>query len=918
MSAWLEQLFTALSPLWRMSLTGAYVAGIVFFLRLLLKGRAPRQAVCLLWLIVFARLLIPLSLQSPFSAVPQALAEGARPAVSQSGAQQAPAPILENNPAVPQTDAPGDAQGGPQTGNPAQSVGQDDPAAVAPLPEQPQSGDSPVTSGQAQQQAAFPWRALVAGVWLAGAAAMLGYALLSWLLLRRRLFDAVRAEDGAWEHPDLASPFLLGIFRPRIYLPAHLPARTRFFVLRHERCHLRRLDHIVKPVCWAALALHWFNPLAWLAFLLLSRDLESACDQAVLRQLGERYKGDYSAALLSCATGRKFPAPCPLGFGDSGAGGRIRSVLHYKKPAFWALAGAVVVVILAAVVLLTDPMAEQPGPDATDGAPASASPEPSATLPDGAELLFENQGDGLAIYREARSPYTAYLVDGGLVYELPEPTVDTVTDLRLTDLDGDGAQELAITGVQLAGAGGHGVLTVLERENGQWDVEARARLAMDSELGGRLVDDVLANAALRYEQGSPWVTVSLGYQQFVTLTVGDGLAQRRGTYRLEDGWQSATLFWWEDVPYVRLVLPLLFQPDPGEGERTPAGVGVEAVLRLNCDSQGLFTLDLEALLPACGQLSTLPAALSGGENGVSRSGDTGLPVYHEDSLTLLSFHPNLDTSLYALPDGALVLRSGSTMGPLPEGCAPSDTLALESVDDRGLTFRRSGGDGAPQAVTRLEFDPETAAWREVFAVRFPQGHTGDPYLFENETFTFSTPQGETPFQASGLFGDGYTRTYRADLDGDGVDEYLFLPASQQDSGYTRHNLYVFRQGAGGWESLDAGGLWPGFEAASLTADEDSFYITAPGDLSAAVSKSELLGRFPDLELNDTLALGGSRYVQLYGGRVVLNQALLAGSSPQTPEVEAAILRAPLVLERGRPALGPLSLQYNYTYVPSYA
>ena len=119
MSAWLEQLFTALSPLWRMSLTGAYVAGIVFFLRLLLKGRAPRQAVCLLWLLVFARLLVPLSLQSPFSAVPQALAEGARPAVSQSGAQQAPAPILANDPAVPQPDPVGDAQGGPQTGTPA-------------------------------------------------------------------------------------------------------------------------------------------------------------------------------------------------------------------------------------------------------------------------------------------------------------------------------------------------------------------------------------------------------------------------------------------------------------------------------------------------------------------------------------------------------------------------------------------------------------------------------------------------------------------------------------------------------------------------------------------------------------------------------------------------------------------------------
>ena len=117
--------------------------------------------------------------------------------------------------------------------------------------------------------------------------------MLSWLLLRRRLFDAVRAEDGAWEHPDLASPFLLGIFRPRIYLPAHLPARTRFFVLRHERCHLRRLDHIVKPVCWAALALHWFNPLAWLAFRQFERAMEQACDEAAGRGRTEAQRARY-------------------------------------------------------------------------------------------------------------------------------------------------------------------------------------------------------------------------------------------------------------------------------------------------------------------------------------------------------------------------------------------------------------------------------------------------------------------------------------------------------------------------------------------------------------------------------------------------------------------------------------------------
>ncbi len=918
MAAWLDQLFTALTPLWEMSLTGAYVAGIVFFLRLLLKGRAPRQAVCLLWLLVFARLLFPFSLESPFSAVPQALAEGQAVLLEQAPAPESPDTPASLSPGLME-DTQSNPQTEPQTG--PQPGGQDEPAAVAPLPGQAQdTAPDPATPAQPQSPAPLSWRALAAGVWLAGTLAMLGYALISWLLLRRRLFDAVRAKAGVWEHPAVTSPFLLGIFRPRIYLPAHLPAKNRFFILCHEQTHLRRGDHMVKPVCWLALSLHWFNPMAWLAFLLLSRDLEAACDEAVLRRLGEQCKGDYSAALLSAAAPRRFPAPCPLAFGGNSAKDRIKAVLRYKVPALWVLAAAVVVVIVAAVVLLTDPMAEQADPDAeaTGSVPATATPEPAVTLPDGAVLLCENPQDGLAVYRTDGASPIAYLVSGQQVLKLSDWYSDTVTDLRLTDLDGDGEEELAVTGAQYSGSGGFGILTVLEQKDGQWDTEAPARLAMDSELGGRLVDDVLANAALRYEQGDPCVTFSLGNQQFVTLTVGDELAQRRGTYRLEDGWQSATLFWWEDVPYVRLVLPLLFQPDPGEGEHIPAGVGVEAVLRLSCDSQGLFTVDPEALLPACGQLSTLPAALSGGENGVSLSGDTGLPVYHEDSLTLLSFRPNLGISLYALPDGALVLRSGPSMGPLPEDYVPSDTLYLEYADDRGLTFRRSGGDGTPQAVTRLERDPETAAWREVFAVRFPQGHGGNPFAFEDETFTFSTPQGEIPFQASGLFGDWYTRTYRADLDGDGAEEYLFLPLRLQGTGAFQHYLYVFRQGPGGWEALDASDLWPGFEAASLTADKDNFYITAPGGLSATVPKSELLGRFPDLELNDTLALGGSRYVQLYSGQVVLNQALLAGSSPQAPEVTPAILRAPLVLENSRPALGPLSLQYNYTYVPSYA
>ncbi len=216
------------------------------------------------------------------------------------------------------------------------------------------------------------------GVWR-GALAMGGWGLASYLRLRRRLFDAIRAPDGAWEHPSVGSPFILGVFRPRIYLPAGLRGQPRQFILCHERAHLRRLDHLVKPLCWLALALHWFNPAVWLAFVLMGRDMEAACDEAVIRTLGPAVKADYSATLLSLATGGRIPAPCPLAFDEGDAKGRIHNVLRYQRPTLWIVVVSVVMALMAAVCLLTDPVSAK-SPDPEDDQPPAAgaqSPEPS-------------------------------------------------------------------------------------------------------------------------------------------------------------------------------------------------------------------------------------------------------------------------------------------------------------------------------------------------------------------------------------------------------------------------------------------------------------------------------------------------------------------------------------------------------------
>ena len=238
MTALLNSLFAALSPLWDMSLTAAYAAAVVVVLRFILKKRAPKQVLCLLWLVVFARLLVPLSLESPVSLVPNALPrqeqvqpETVLPSGQGSGVQTDPAPVQPSAPAQP-------------NGVTADPVVQGNPGPVLTVPDGADPAPEPAP-------ASFPWRALLAGVWLAGAAAMALSGLISCLRLKSCLFDAIRARDGAWEHPAVRSPFILGLFRPRIYLPAGLTGQPRQFILCHERAHLRRLDHLVKPLCWA-------------------------------------------------------------------------------------------------------------------------------------------------------------------------------------------------------------------------------------------------------------------------------------------------------------------------------------------------------------------------------------------------------------------------------------------------------------------------------------------------------------------------------------------------------------------------------------------------------------------------------------------------------------------------------------------
>lgn len=303
-----------------MGIAASWLILAVVVLRILLK-RAPKRFRLLLWAVVGLRLVLPVSIESALSLVPsaQTLPEG----VMYAAAPELNTGIAALNDAI----------------NPAFT------AAFAP---EPAASANPL-------QVLLP---VASVIWLAGAAAMLLWALVSWLRLRRRVADAVLLEGNVFESERVASPFVLGLIRPRIYLPFGLDEGAREQVLTHERAHIARGDHVIKPLGWLILAVYWYNPLVWLAYALFCRDIELACDERVIRRLPVSGRADYSQALLDLSRPHHGVGACPLAFGESAVKCRVKSVLTYKRPAFWLIMLAAVLCIGAAVCFLTDPKAE--------------------------------------------------------------------------------------------------------------------------------------------------------------------------------------------------------------------------------------------------------------------------------------------------------------------------------------------------------------------------------------------------------------------------------------------------------------------------------------------------------------------------------------------------------------------------------
>ncbi len=312
-----------------MSISASWIVLAVMLLRLLLK-KAPKRITVFLWSVAAARLVCPFFFESALSLIPS-------PQTINPKAALYPPAI---NSGVPIIDS-----------------------VVNPI-----IGKLTITLQPEKELNLFKFiMPYLAGVWLVGIALLLIYTAVSCALLKRKLKTAVLLRDNIFQSENVVSPFVLGIIRPKIYLPFNISERNIEYVIAHENAHIRRRDHWWKPLGFLILTFHWLNPLMWLGYALFCRDIELACDEKVVGKLSRERRADYSEALLAFSIKRRRLAACPLAFGEVGVKSRVKSVLNYKKPTFWLVSCAVLITALTALCFLTNPKSGQPEISADSG-----------------------------------------------------------------------------------------------------------------------------------------------------------------------------------------------------------------------------------------------------------------------------------------------------------------------------------------------------------------------------------------------------------------------------------------------------------------------------------------------------------------------------------------------------------------------
>lgn len=310
-----------------MSISASWLVLVVLILRFVLK-KAPKWVNILLWGIVAIRLICPFSFESALSLIPSA--------------ETFPEKVISG----PSFDV--------QTG-------------ITPVDNRINDylGDRYFEGVTVPANNGNNIMTILTIVWTIGILLLVAYTVISYWRLRRKVDTAVRYKDNIFQSENVKSPFVLGVIKPRIYLPFNMNGQDLEHVVAHEQAHIHRKDHWWKPFGFLLLTIHWFNPLVWLAYVLLCRDIELACDEKVIKELGNEQRADYTQALVACSVNRRMIAACPLAFGEVGVKDRVKSVMNYKKPAFWGVVLAVIVCVFVAVCFLTNPVTKNNGTDGT-------------------------------------------------------------------------------------------------------------------------------------------------------------------------------------------------------------------------------------------------------------------------------------------------------------------------------------------------------------------------------------------------------------------------------------------------------------------------------------------------------------------------------------------------------------------------
>ena len=319
-----------------MSITASWLVLAIIAVRLIFK-KAPKWILCLLWGLVAFRLVCPFSIESGLSLIPDAEPLSQESAYTSETVKQAHGEILDSEGNV---------------------IVQRNPAANGDILDSKGNVVVEIQDGirvYPEETQTHNWLHFLSRIWLAGFAVMLAYTAVSYYLLKQKVATAIPLVKGIKQSEYVDSPFVLGIIHPVIYLPFDMAEADCAYVISHEKAHIRRRDHWWKPLGFLLLSVYWFNPVLWVAYILLCRDIEAACDEKVIQDMEKDERRAYSTALLNCSIHRRRIAACPLAFGETGVKDRVKSVMNYKKPAFWVIMIVLIICIVVAVCFLTNP-----------------------------------------------------------------------------------------------------------------------------------------------------------------------------------------------------------------------------------------------------------------------------------------------------------------------------------------------------------------------------------------------------------------------------------------------------------------------------------------------------------------------------------------------------------------------------------